>query len=50
MQNIQKSWDGGYNISKSLKDLAVINLDAEKPTRDLSTKTNADEKRLNKRD
>ena len=46
MQNIQKSWDGGYDISKSLKDLAVINLDAEKPMRDLSTKTNADEKKV----
>ena len=43
MQNIQKSWDGGYDVGKSLRELAKYNLAPHEPTRDVTTKTDAGE-------
>ena len=40
----QNRWDGGYDISMLLKDLVVIDLNTLKPIRDISTKTDAEEK------
>ena len=42
IQNIQKSWKGGYDIGKSLRDLAVYDLDPHKPTRQETSLTDAD--------
>ena len=44
IQNIQKSWDSGYDIAISLKDLIKLDLTGEEPSRSESNKTNADEK------
>ena len=44
IQNIQKSWDGSYDIAKLLKDLIKLDLTGEEPSRSESNKTNADEK------
>ena len=46
IQNIQKSWDGSYNIAKSLKDLIKLDSIPEEPSRSESNKTNTDEKTL----
>ena len=39
VQNIQKSWEGGYDIGKLLRDLDVVDLTPHKPTQDITTKT-----------
>ena len=44
IQNIQKSWDGGYDIATSLKDLIKLDLTGEEPSTSESNKTNDDKK------
>ena len=44
IQNTQKSWDGSYDIAKSLKDLIKLDLTGKEASRSESNKTNANEK------
>ena len=46
IQNIQKSWDGGYDINKLLKVLVEIDLNILKLIRDIFTKTDTEEKKV----
>ena len=41
VQYVQKNYKGGHDIAKSLKDLKVIDLQSEEPTRTMSTETDA---------
>ena len=40
--NIQRYFKFGYEVAKSIKDEAVIDIKAEKPTRDISTDANVE--------
>ena len=44
IQQIQKTYKGGIDVSKCLKDMQKIDLDALEPTRQVSNKTNEAEK------
>ena len=39
IQEIQKTYKGGMDVSKCLKDMQKINLDADEPQREISVKT-----------
>ena len=39
IQNIQKGWEGGFDIGKSLRDNVKVDLTTEAPTRSMSNKT-----------
>ena len=43
---IQKTYEGGINVAKSLKNMQLINLTAKEPTRDISAKTNDNDKAI----
>ncbi len=41
-QYIQKEWkQGGYDVARSLRDLKEIDIEANKPKREISTKADA---------
>ena len=40
--NIQRYFKFGYEVAKSIEDEAVIDIKAEKPTRDISTDANVE--------
>ena len=42
IQKIQKTYEGSTDLLKSLKDMQLVNLAAQEPTRKLSTNSNAD--------
>ena len=44
IEDIQKSYEFGYDIAKSLRDLRLIDLDLKKPKRQISTETDQDKK------
>ena len=43
IQSIQRSYKGGEDVVKSLKDLQLVDLDQEKPVRKRATSTDADD-------